>query len=51
MEPEWKSKFETLMKRASEASAADDAMKFSQAACNMANAMCAFVSAQNIKKA
>lgn len=32
---------ETLIKKAADAKSADDAMKFSQAACNAANALCA----------
>lgn len=31
---------EELVKKASEAKSADEAMKFAQAACNAANAMC-----------
>ena len=40
---------ETLVKKASEAKSADDAMKFAQAACNAANAMCALASEKTIK--
>lgn len=40
---------ETLVKKASEAASADDAMRFSQAACNAANAMCALASSKTIK--
>lgn len=40
---------ETLVKKASEAPSADEAMKFSQAACNAANAICALASAKIIK--
>jgi len=32
---------EALIKKAAEVASADEAMKFSQAACNAANAMCA----------
>ena len=41
---------ETLIKKAAEAEKADDAMKFSQAACNAANAMCALASEKTIGK-
>lgn len=40
---------EALVKKASEAQTADEAMKFSQAACNAANAMCAVASSKTIK--
>jgi hypothetical protein len=40
---------EALIKKAAEAHAAPDAMQFSQAACNAANAMCALASEKNIK--
>lgn len=40
---------EALVKKASEAKTADDAMKFSQAACNAANTMCALASSKTIK--
>jgi hypothetical protein len=35
-----------LIVKAAEAEKADDAMKFSQAACNVANALCALASAK-----
>lgn len=38
-----------LVKKASEATKADDAMKFAQAACNAANAMWAVASSKTIK--
>lgn len=38
-----------LIAKAANAAKADDAMKFSQAACNAANAMCALASSKNIK--
>lgn len=38
-----------LVKKASEAPSADEAMKFAQAACNAANAMCAVASSKTIK--
>jgi hypothetical protein len=38
---EQKTQIETLIKKSSEADKADDAMKFSQAAANAANALCA----------
>lgn len=41
---------EALVKKASEATSADDAMRFSQAACNAANAMCALATSKNIGK-
>ncbi len=40
---------EKLIAKAAEAGKADDAMKFSQAACNAANAMCSLASAKTIK--
>lgn len=40
---------ETLIKLAAEAKSADEAMKFSQAANNAANAMCALASSKIIK--
>lgn len=41
---------ETMIKKAAEAQKADDAMKFAQAACNAANAMCALGTALNAVK-
>lgn len=41
---------EALIKKAAEADKSDDAMKFSQAACNAANAMCALASEKTIGK-
>ena len=38
-----------LNKKAAEAEKSEDAMRFSQAACNVANAMCAVASAANIE--
>lgn len=38
----------TLNDKAAKADKADDAMKFSQAACNVANAMCAVKSSETI---
>jgi hypothetical protein len=38
-----------LITKAAEAEKADDALKFSQAACNAANALCALASAKIIK--
>jgi hypothetical protein len=40
---------ETMIKKASETDKADDAMKFSQAALNAANAMCSLETATNLK--
>jgi hypothetical protein len=40
---------ESLVKKASEAATADEAMKYAQAACNAANAMCALASSKAIK--
>lgn len=40
---------EALVKKASEVASADEAMKFAQAACNAANAMCAVASFKTIK--
>lgn len=41
---------EKLIKKAGSAEKSDDALKFSQAACNAANAMCAIASAATIGK-
>ena len=41
---------ETMVKKAAEAEKSEDAMRFSQAACNAANAMCALKSEKNIGK-
>lgn len=41
---------EALIAKAASAAKADDAMKFSQAACNAANAMCALASSKTIGK-
>ena len=38
----------TLNKKAAEADKSEDAMRFSQAACNVANAMCAVKSSETI---
>ena len=43
-----KENVETLCKKAADAEKSDDAMKFSQAACNVANAMCAVKSSETI---
>jgi hypothetical protein len=40
---------EAMIKKAAEADKSDDALKFSQAACNAANAMCALASSKTIK--
>ena len=40
----------TLIDKAAKADKAEDAMKFSQAACNAANAMCALASEKTIGK-
>jgi hypothetical protein len=48
--PEAKKYVEDMIKKASEATKADDAMKFSQAALNAANAMCSLGSALNPPK-
>lgn len=37
---------EALIKKAADSATADDAMRFSQAACNAANAMCALKEAK-----
>ncbi len=39
----------TLCKKAADADKSEDAMRFAQAACNVANAMCAVVSAGKLK--
>lgn len=39
---------ETLIEKASKADKSEDAMRFSQAACNAANALCAMKHAQTI---
>jgi hypothetical protein len=44
-----KENVEALNKKAAEAKTADDAMKFAQAACNVANAMCAVQTVEKIK--
>lgn len=44
-----KENVETLSKKAAEADKSEDAMRFSQAACNVANAMCAVKSADKMK--
>jgi hypothetical protein len=41
---------EKLIDKASEAEKSEDALRFSQAACNAANAMCAARTAANIAK-
>ena len=38
-----------MIEKAAKADKSDDALKFSQAACNAANAMCAMASAKTIK--
>jgi hypothetical protein len=40
---------ETLIDKAAKAEKSEDAIRFSQAACNAANAMCAVASAATIK--
>ncbi len=45
-----KENVETLCKAAAEAKDSGDAMRFSQAACNVANAMCAVKSSEIIGK-
>lgn len=41
---------ETLIEKAAKAETADEAMRFSQAACNAANAMCALGAAKRDSK-
>ena len=41
---------EAMIEKAAKAEKSDDAMKFSQAACNAANAMCALASEKKIGK-
>lgn len=41
---------EEMIEKAAKADKSDDALKFSQAACNAANAMCALASAKSIGK-
>lgn len=41
---------QALVKKAAETNSADEAMKFSQAACNSANAMAALAAAKNQTK-
>ena len=43
-----KENVKTLCKKAADAEKSDNAMKFSQAACNVANSMCAVASAANL---
>ena len=40
---------EEMIMKAAKSGRADDALKFSQAACNAANAMCALASSKTIK--
>ena len=40
---------EEMITKAAKAEKSDDALKFSQAACNAANAMCALVNSKTIK--
>jgi hypothetical protein len=40
---------ETLIDKAAKADKSEDALRFSQAACNAANAMCAVASSKTIK--
>lgn len=40
---------EAMIEKAAKADKSDDALKFSQAACNAANAMCALASSKTIK--
>ncbi len=44
-----KSAVETLIDKAAKAEKSEDAMRFSQAACNAANALCAVKSAEIMK--
>lgn len=44
-----KENVEALSAKAAEAEKSEDAMRFSQAACNVANAMCALRSAEKMK--
>lgn len=43
-----KENVEALSKKAADAEKSEDAMRFSQAACNLANAMCAVKSSETI---
>ena len=45
-----KENVEALNKKAADAEKSEDAMRFSQAACNVANAMCAVKSSETIGK-
>ena len=45
-----KTHVEAMIKKAAEADKSEDAMRFSQAACNAANAMCALATEKNIGK-
>lgn len=42
-----RTEIESLIDKASKTASADEALKFSQAACNAANAMCALQTAEN----
>jgi hypothetical protein len=42
-----KTQIELMIKKASEAKSSDDALKFSQAACNAANALCSLIHAKS----
>jgi hypothetical protein len=44
------SEVKKLITKAAETDKADEALKFSQAACNAANAMCSMASAKKIEK-
>ena len=50
MTDEVKKQIDSLIQKAAEAEKSDDALKFSQAACNAANAMCALASCESIGK-
>jgi hypothetical protein len=49
MTDDLKKQVESMIKKAGESDKSDDALKFSQAACNAANAMCSLVTAENMK--
>ena len=49
MTTETKSAVDQLIDKAAKAEKSDDALKFSQAACNAANALCAVASEKTIK--
>ncbi len=48
MNNEKKKEIEVLIDKAAKSDKSEDALRFSQAACNVANALCAFKTSQNM---